>query len=152
MKMHSWHDTRPHGRYYHVLTEAEKGMKKIAEARAQRQRQIIHRPIRHPYFKNVSTLQATELLHDAEVGEYLLRPSTRGTSSITLTMKVGGSLLQSVQKQQWVQHRGVGADWYEVPLRSNAKCFATLRLSWQQSAAPLVQSALSHHEVELVLL
>ncbi|CAL8470742.1 g10284 [Coccomyxa elongata] len=96
--------------YYHVLTEAEKGMKKIAEARAQRQRQIIHRPIRHPYFKNVSTLQATELLHDAEVGDYLLRPSTRGTSSITLTMKVHSSgVYMHTEIREGKKEAGVGA-------------------------------------------
>ncbi|BDA45673.1 Transcription elongation factor SPT6 [Coccomyxa sp. Obi] len=96
--------------YYHVLTEAEKGMKKIAEAKAQRQRQIIHRPIRHPYFKNVNTLQATKLLQDADVGEYLLRPSTRGTSSITLTIKVHSSgVYMHTEFHEGKKEAGVGA-------------------------------------------
>lgn len=70
-----------------MVSEEEKAARKKAEAR-QRSRHIISRPIRHPYFKNVNAPQATELLAEAEVGAYLLRPSSRGTSQITLTIKV----------------------------------------------------------------
>lgn len=78
--------------YYYVLSEAEKAQRAVAEAKAQRSRQIVSRPIRHPYFKNVNAPQATELLKDAAVGSYLLRPSSRGITQITLTIKVCNTL------------------------------------------------------------
>jgi transcription elongation factor SPT6 len=76
-------------RYYHIQTEKEKAEEQVARARARRAASFVKRPIRHPYFKNVSPLQATELLRDAELGEYLLRPSIKfGTNAIAITIKV----------------------------------------------------------------
>lgn len=53
----------------------------------------MHRPIRHPNFKNLTALQATETMRDLEVGTCLFRPSSRGTDQITLTIKVCPSAL-----------------------------------------------------------
>ncbi len=75
-------------RWYHILTREERQKARDEKKRALKSRQLIHRPIRHPYFKNLSALQTAEALRDADVGACLFTPSTRGTDQITLTMKV----------------------------------------------------------------
>nr|GFA73385.1 transcription elongation factor SPT6 homolog [Tanacetum cinerariifolium] len=46
------------------------------------------RMIVHPHFKNVTIDDAIELLSEKESGESILRPSSRGPSYLTLTLKV----------------------------------------------------------------
>ncbi|GLT93409.1 hypothetical protein SLE2022_112030 [Rubroshorea leprosula] len=46
------------------------------------------RIINHPKFKNMSLDQAVEFLSDKDVGDSLFRPSSRGPSHLTLTLKV----------------------------------------------------------------
>ena len=45
-----------------MLTPEEVAREATAKARSARARQFVSRPIRHPNFKNVSALQAAELL------------------------------------------------------------------------------------------
>lgn len=71
-----------------MLSEHEKALKAVEKSKAARARAFVSRPIRHPTFKNVNALKATELLKDADVGACLLRPSSRGFTSIILTIKV----------------------------------------------------------------
>lgn len=52
-------------------------------------RRFIQRNIKHPLFKNVDVMEAQKLLMEAEVGEVLLRPSSRGLMNLSLTMKFG---------------------------------------------------------------
>jgi transcription elongation factor SPT6 len=47
----------------------------------------INRTIDHPYFKNISILEGKELLRDKEPGELIIRPSSSGYDSLTLTFK-----------------------------------------------------------------
>ena len=60
----------------------------MEKRRAQKSRKLISRPIRHPYFKNLSALQTADALRDSDVGACLFTPSSRGTDQITLTIKV----------------------------------------------------------------
>jgi len=45
------------------------------------------RMIDHPLFKNITFLEAEELLENAESGELVFRPSSKGTDHLTLTYK-----------------------------------------------------------------
>ena len=55
----------PRCRHYHVLSDQELAREATAKARSAKARQFVSRPIRHPNFKNVSALQAAELLRSA---------------------------------------------------------------------------------------
>ena len=48
---------------------------------------FVMRRIAHEKFKNISSRRALAELQDAEVGDYVFRPSTRSENSITLTWK-----------------------------------------------------------------
>jgi transcription elongation factor SPT6 len=45
------------------------------------------RRINHPKFKNLSSKKALDELAEKEIGEYIFRPSSKGTNNITLTWK-----------------------------------------------------------------
>jgi transcription elongation factor SPT6 len=45
------------------------------------------RRINHPKFKNVNSKKALDELAEKEIGEYIFRPSSKGTNNITLTWK-----------------------------------------------------------------
>ena len=45
------------------------------------------RMITHPLFQNITFLEAEELLENAESGEFIFRPSSKGTDHLTLTYK-----------------------------------------------------------------
>ena len=45
------------------------------------------RRINHPKFRNVNSMRAIQELQDKEVGEFLFRPSSKGTDNLTLTWK-----------------------------------------------------------------
>ena len=48
---------------------------------------FIHRNINHPLFQNVTALQAQEILKTQDIGEVLLRPSSKGVTHLSLTVK-----------------------------------------------------------------
>lgn len=75
-------------RFYYVLTEEEEEARKRATLKKHAST-LIRRPIKHPNFHNVTPLQATEMLRDANLGAFLLRPSIKhATSAIAITIKV----------------------------------------------------------------
>lgn len=45
------------------------------------------RRVNHPKFKNVNSTKAVQLLAEQQVGEFIFRPSSRGTSNLTLSWK-----------------------------------------------------------------
>ena len=45
------------------------------------------RRINHPKFKNINSQKAIEQLTKLDVGEFMFRPSSRGTNNITLSWK-----------------------------------------------------------------
>jgi len=75
-------------RWYHILTREEHDKALAEKRRATKGRQLIHRPIRHPYFKNLTALQTAEALRDSDVGACLFTPSSRSTDQIKMTIKV----------------------------------------------------------------
>jgi hypothetical protein len=52
-------------RWYYMRSPEEIAREALAKARSARSRQLVHRPIRHPCFKNVTALQAAKLLRCA---------------------------------------------------------------------------------------
>eukprot|EP00898_Chlorokybus_atmophyticus_P008664 jgi/Chlat1/879/Chrsp107S01340 len=57
------------------------------EAIKKKKQGFLARSIVHPLFKNISVLEATQALSDREIGDVVLRPSTKGVSHLSLTMK-----------------------------------------------------------------
>lgn len=51
------------------------------------------RKINHPNFKNMSLHATKEFLQDKPVGEYLFRPSSKGTNFLNLTWKFYDNIL-----------------------------------------------------------
>ncbi|KAL0453261.1 UNVERIFIED_CONTAM: Transcription elongation factor SPT6 [Sesamum latifolium] len=74
--------------YYHeersaVHTEQEKARKEKELAKHFKPRMIVH-----PRFQNITADEAIEFLSDKDPGESVIRPSSRGPSFLTLTLKV----------------------------------------------------------------
>jgi len=64
----------------------EEDFPQVQTAKAQSTRYIA-RKINHPKFKNTSGQGALEYLEDKEIGDYVIRPSSRGTDHLTITWK-----------------------------------------------------------------
>ncbi|RNA09222.1 transcription elongation factor SPT6, partial [Brachionus plicatilis] len=54
------------------------------------------RVIDHPHFKNVGYAEAVTMLNEGDVGDAIVRPSSKGTDHLTLTWKVGPGCYQHV--------------------------------------------------------
>uniref|UniRef100_A0ACD5XYJ0 Uncharacterized protein n=1 Tax=Avena sativa TaxID=4498 RepID=A0ACD5XYJ0_AVESA len=78
--------TRNHDPYYHEQAMDDERDK----ARKQKELAKKHfkpRMIVHPHFQNLTAEEANQFLSDKEVGEKVIRPSSRGPSFLTLTVK-----------------------------------------------------------------
>jgi len=87
--------------YYHLLTEEERQAKLDARKKATSKKgTLAQRPIRHENYRNCTAKQASEMLQDSEVGEFLFRPSSQGLDFLGLTMVVhkarGGNLIMHI--------------------------------------------------------
>jgi transcription elongation factor SPT6 len=50
-------------------------------------RRFVPRRVNHPKFLNVNSNSAIEKLKDADIGEFIFRPSSKGPDNITLSWK-----------------------------------------------------------------
>ncbi|EFJ08665.1 hypothetical protein SELMODRAFT_447972 [Selaginella moellendorffii] len=64
--------------------EEEKARKKVEE---QKHKTFKARMIVHPQFRNISLLEATQSLADKEIGDGIIRPSSKGPSHLSMTLK-----------------------------------------------------------------
>ena len=55
---------------------------------------FISRNIDHPLFQNVSAQQAQAFLEQKDVGDIVLRPSSKGVTNLSITMKIFDSMVQ----------------------------------------------------------
>eukprot|EP00793_Prasinoderma_coloniale_P000854 PRCOL_00004004-RA len=62
--------------------------KKREDAKRKTVKSYIPRRVDHPYFKNCTRSEAVEALSSKRVGEFVLRPSSKGTNHLSLTYKV----------------------------------------------------------------
>ena len=74
---------------YYTMTKqkGEERPKKPASKKDKRP-PFVPRKIDHPNFQNVSPMEAQDKLETADIGEVVIRPSTRGTKNISCTMKI----------------------------------------------------------------
>ncbi|KAM0918249.1 hypothetical protein ACQ4PT_008855 [Festuca glaucescens] len=80
--------TRNHDPYYHE--QAMVSQDELDKARKQKELAKKHfkpRMIVHPQFQNLTAEEAKQFLSDKEPGEKVIRPSSRGPSFLTLTLK-----------------------------------------------------------------
>ncbi|CAM0913303.1 unnamed protein product [Alopecurus aequalis] len=80
--------TRNRDPYYHEQEMASQD--EVAKARKQKELAKKHfkpRMIVHPHFQNLTAEEANQFLSDKEPGEKVIRPSSRGPSFLTLTLK-----------------------------------------------------------------
>ncbi|KAJ8759840.1 hypothetical protein K2173_009941 [Erythroxylum novogranatense] len=89
MRSNRWQQVPNLDEYYHedkssLQTEQEKARKEKELAR----KHFKPRMIVHPRFQNITADEAMEFLSDKEPGESIIRPSSRGPSYLTLTLKV----------------------------------------------------------------
>lgn len=54
------------------------------------------RIIAHPQFKNIGYSQAVQLLRDMDIGEAIIRPSSKGNNHLTVTWKISRGCYQHV--------------------------------------------------------
>ncbi|GMI73270.1 hypothetical protein HRI_000996300 [Hibiscus trionum] len=66
--------------------------KKICVEEKLGKKHFLPRTITHPCFRNMTMDEAMEFLSDKDAGESIFRPSSRGTSFLTLTLKVFNEL------------------------------------------------------------
>nr|GEU97117.1 transcription elongation factor SPT6 homolog [Tanacetum cinerariifolium] len=75
--------------YYHEDGDGIETVKvKAREAKELAKKHFKSRMIVHPRFQNITADEAMEMLSDKEPGESIIRPSSRGTSYLTLTLKI----------------------------------------------------------------
>ncbi|KAJ0742822.1 putative tex-like protein, HTH domain superfamily [Helianthus annuus] len=80
---------KPVDPYYHEVRETVgTGNEKLIKVKEISKKLFKPRTIVHPHFKNVTIDDAIELLSGKESGASILRPSSRGPSYLTLTLKV----------------------------------------------------------------
>ncbi|KAK9807078.1 hypothetical protein WJX73_001549 [Symbiochloris irregularis] len=97
--------------HYHVKSEAEKReerAKALKEERAKRNREFPHRPIRHPNFKNISMMAATEEVKDGDVGTCILRPSPKGPNELCMTLKLHDGMQGPMIQHLDIREEGKG--------------------------------------------
>lgn len=75
--------------YYHEDRDnAEIDKEKARKAKELAKKHFKSRMIVHPRFQNITADEAMEMLSDKEPGESIVRPSSRGYSYLTLTLKI----------------------------------------------------------------
>ncbi|GJW13930.1 transcription elongation factor SPT6 [Tanacetum coccineum] len=75
--------------YYHEDSDGIETVKvKARKAKELAKKHFKSRMIVHPCFQNITADEAMEMLSDKEPGESIIRPSSRGTSYLTLTLKI----------------------------------------------------------------
>lgn len=81
---------------YYDLSASTWTSKRQEEKQRQAAPEVVHRPIDHANFKNVNLPEALSLLTNSEAGSHVFRPSSRGTSSISLTFKLANNLFTHI--------------------------------------------------------
>ncbi|GJX76135.1 transcription elongation factor SPT6 [Tanacetum coccineum] len=74
--------------YYEDLDSIETVKEKARKAKELARKHFKCRMIVHPRFQNITADKAMEMLSAKEPGESIIRPSSRGTSYLTLTLKI----------------------------------------------------------------
>lgn len=84
--MHTKHPKDPYHRQddSHLLDEQEKARK---EKEDEKRKSFKPRMIVHPQFQNVSMADAIEALAEKDVGEIIIRPSSKGPTNLSITLK-----------------------------------------------------------------
>ena len=83
--------------YYDYDLEHQDQFKIDEKKRKEQHRQTYtKRIIAHPQFKNVGYKEAVVYLKDMDVGDALIRPSSKGSDHLTITWKIGKSCFQHV--------------------------------------------------------
>ena len=82
------HQAWQHKRYYSFdVLDGERPKPKPKKKKQNENRGFIARNIDHPLFQNVSFQGAQKFLLDKEIGEVVLRPSSKGVSQLSMTLK-----------------------------------------------------------------
>ncbi|CAH1432120.1 unnamed protein product [Lactuca virosa] len=74
--------------YFEDRDNSEIEKEKANKAKALAKKHFKSRMIVHPRFQNITADEAMEMLSDKEPGESIVRPSSRGPSYLTLTLKI----------------------------------------------------------------
>jgi len=70
-----------------ICVDDRKNLNFTTDQKNKNQGRFIPRRIAHEKFKNISSKRAQAELAEAEVGDFVFRPSTRSEDNITLTWK-----------------------------------------------------------------
>ncbi|KAK9075914.1 hypothetical protein SSX86_004244 [Deinandra increscens subsp. villosa] len=82
-------NNKPMDPYYHEDRDnLENEKEKARKAKELAKKHFKSRMIVHPRFQNITADEAMEMLSDKEPGESIIRPSSRGPSYLTLTLKI----------------------------------------------------------------
>ena len=83
---------------YYDYRSAQEDQERLDEKKKREQHKQVYtkRVIAHPHFKNVGYAQAVEMLKEADIGDAIIRPSSKGNDHLTVTWKVGPGCYQHV--------------------------------------------------------
>ena len=83
---------------FYDLTAASEDLDKIRKKKQNEEKKQTYtkRIIAHPQFKNVGFAQAISFLKDMEIGDAVIRPSSKGSNHLTLTWKINKDCFQHV--------------------------------------------------------
>ncbi|KAL9361261.1 hypothetical protein Peur_044046 [Populus x canadensis] len=89
MRNNRYQQARNLDRYYHEdQSSLRSEQEKVRKDRELAKKHFKPRMIVHPRFQNITADEAMEFLSDKDPGESIIRPSSRGPSYLTLTLKV----------------------------------------------------------------
>jgi len=59
----------------------------MTERRKKRNKAVLKRHIEHPLFQNINSVDSEKILQDKDIGELVIRPSSKGYNYLTITLK-----------------------------------------------------------------
>ena len=99
--------------YYSLDKRPEETRVKKPKAKKDKRPPFVPRNIDHPNFQNIAPQPAMDQLETGDIGEVIIRPSTRGTSNVSCTMKVYDGVfahfnIKETKKGSGVANLGLG--------------------------------------------
>lgn len=93
--------------YYSMeIQDGELAPKKKAAAQKKKPA-FIKRNIDHPYFQNIDPVAAQDKLKDADIGEVIIRPSSKGVRNLSCTMKMYDDIYKHIDIREGNKGSGV---------------------------------------------
>ena len=133
------HYTEMNG-YYSLDKRPEETRVKKPKAKKDKRPPFVPRNIDHPNFQNIAPQPAMDQLETGDIGEVIIRPSTRGTSNVSCTMKVYDGVFAHFNIKETKKGSGVANLGLGTPLIIDDEEFEDLDEVMARHVEPIVSN------------